>query len=271
MTISFGPVAFEPRFDPALDPDRLEAFVRASAPPPSLRYGPWPCGARRTLEVVLGSTPLGSASPRYREDAGSLSFIARGAIARLDAKSCILTLNPSLQPGERMDQLVLTLAAAGVAAMLEEDLGVVLHASTSAQEGRAWTFPAPHATGKSTVANRLDPDLKISDDLTALVPGRDGDWRAGGVNATGTGTLPLGALLFLRRGVVTEVGPVLETPDALRHLIRNAVLFPGAPTLAARLMDRLAGIAETVPCRLMDFSLTDLDQAHFRRLLWRTM
>jgi len=165
-----------------------------------------------------------------------------------------------------MDQLTLTLAAAGVAAMLEEGLGVVLHASTSAQDGRAWTFPAPHETGKSTVADRLDPDLKISDDLTTLVCGPDGAWRAGGTNATGTGTLPLGGVLFLRRGDRTLLGPALDTSAALRQAIRNAVLFPGSPTLSALLMDRLTKIVAEVPCRMMDFSLKDLDQALFRRL-----
>ena len=208
--------------------------------------------------------------PRFREDRGGLEFLARGAAARLDGGEWRLALDPSLRPGERTDQVVLALAAAGVAAMLRDDLGVVLHASASALGGRAWVFPAPHETGKSTFAARLDPDMKISDDLTSLVCGAGDGWRAGGTNAAGAGTLPLAALLFLRRGARTALGPRLQPPDALRPAIRNAVLFPGSPTLSALLMDRLGDIVDAVPCRVMDFSLDDLDQALFRRLTCRT-
>ncbi|MFH1533242.1 MAG: hypothetical protein ABIK09_21155 [Pseudomonadota bacterium] len=266
MNLAFGPVSFEAHFDPALDPIRLDKLVRAAAPPKTLRYDPWPRRVHRILDVVIGPSEPASSEPRFVEERGRLSFQARGAVAYIDSGGCGLTLDPSLRPGEMMDQLTLTLAATGVAALLEEGLGVVLHASTSAQSGRAWTFPAPHATGKSTVVNRLDPDRKITDDLTTLVPGDDGLWRAGGVNATGTGTLPLGGLLFLRRGGRTTLGPALPVAEALRLAIRNAVLFPGSPTLSALLMDRLIKIVAEVPCRMMDVSLKDLDRALFRRL-----
>jgi len=266
MILAFGPVSFETRFDPALDPARVERLVRAAAPPVTVRHDPWPHRTIRHLTVEVAPVKGAPDGPRFREDRGVLEFLTRGAAARLDDAEWLLLLDPSLQPGEMMDRVVLVLAAAGVAAMLQDDLGAVLHASTSAQSGRAWVFPAPHATGKSTVADRLDPDLKISDDLTSLVCGADGGWRAGGTNAAGAGTLPLGALLFLRRGERTALGPALPPAEALRLAISNAVLFPGSPTLSAQLMDRLSGIVDAVSCRMMDFSLDDLDQALFRRL-----
>jgi hypothetical protein len=266
MILAFGPVTFESRFDAALEDGPMRRLFRAAAPPATRRYGPWPGAAHRHLRVSIGPTGGPTDSPRYVEDGGALGFRARGAAAILTRDACSLRLDPSLQPGERVDQTTLVLAAAGVAAMLEEGLGVVFHASTSAQDGRAWTFPAPHATGKSTVADRLDPDLKIADDLTALVRGPAVPWLAGGTNATGTGTLPLGGLLFLRRAVKTELGPPLGPAEALRHAIRNAVLFPGSPTLSARLMDRLTHLVEEAPCRILDFSLDDLDRPLFRRL-----
>ncbi len=266
MNLEFGPVIFDFRFDAALDSVYLDKLVRAAAPPATLRYDAWPRRVKSAFEVVIGPVANGPAEPRYAEDQRGLSFNARGIAARLDTTSCDVTISPDLLPGEMVDLLILVLAAAGVAVMLEEELGVILHASTSAQGGLAWTFPAPHETGKSTVADLLDADLKISDDLTALVRGPKGPWRAGGTNATGTGTLPIGGLLFLRRSDSSRLGPVLKTSEALRFAIRNAVLFPGSPTLSARLMDRLTGIVSKVPCRLMDFSLKDLDQTLFRRL-----
>ncbi len=266
MTLAFGPVHFEAWFDAALDPLRLERLVQAAAPPRTQRYDPWPRTGHRSFRVVVEPTGGSSDAPRYVETDGTLGFLARGATASITTEGCALSLDPSLQPGEMMDQVTLVLAAAGVAAMLQDELGVVFHASTSAQDGHAWTFPAPHATGKSTVADLLDPDLKISDDLTALVPGAAGPWRAGGTNATSTGTLPLGALLFLRRGDRTGLGPPLGASEALRHAIRNAVLFPGSPTLSSQLMDRLTQLVGEVPSRVMDFSLGDLDRALFRRL-----
>lgn len=267
MILAFGPVTFEARFDERLEGGPMRRLFSAAAPPATRRYDPWPRSARRRLRVHIA--PAGdhpADPPRYVEDVGALGFLARGATAALPPGECTVNLDPSLQPGEMVDQLTLVLAAAGVAAMLQEELGVVFHASTSAQDGRAWTFPAPHATGKSTVADLLDPDLKISDDLTALVTDPAGSWLAGGTNATSTGTLPLGGLLFLRRSARTALGPVLGTAEALRHAIRNAVLFPGSPTLSALLMDRLTGLVEEAPCRVMDFSLEDLGRPLFRRL-----
>lgn len=266
MILAFGPVTFESTFDPILDSAHLERLKDAAGPPASRRHGPWPRQVRRLLSVEVTATGGAPDGPRFREARDGLEFAARGSTAEGVSGAWRLRLDPSLQPGEMMDQVILTLAAAGVATMLEEDLGVVLHASASAQDGRAWAFPAPHATGKSTVVDLLDPDLKISDDLTSLVRGDDHNWRAGGVNASGTGTLPVGALLFLRRGDQTALGPELSAAESLRLAIRNAVLFPGSPTLSTRLMDRLTEIVDAVPCRVMDFSLDDLSPDRFRRL-----
>lgn len=270
LNLAFGPVSFDTSLDDALNFNLVRALARAAAPPSALLYDPWPRTTQQSLVVEVGPCKSVEGGARYEEHAGTLRFRARGADARADGPRWRLRLDPSLRPGEMTDQLVLTLAAAGVAAILQEDLGVVFHASTSAQCGRAWTFPAPHATGKSTVVDRLDPDLKIADDLSTLVTDPAVGWCGGGVNATAAGTLPLGALLFLRRGARTELGPILPAAEAMRLSIRNAVLFPGSPTLSQRLMDRLADLVQEIPCRIMDFSLTDLDPTLFRRLACQT-
>lgn len=269
MILAFGPINFHVTFDPVLEPVLVDGFVRGFTPPAVLQHFPWPREVHRSLEVLIAPNDEATDDPHYSEDNGELSFYARGVAARHSGLHWTMKLDPRLPPREMMDQATLTLAAVGVATMIEERLGVLLHASTTILDGLAWTFPAPHATGKSTVATLVGPD-RLSDDLTVLVPNGDGQWRVADVYAAASGIFPLAGLLFLRRGDRTALGPVLSKSDAIRHEIRNAVLFPGAPSLSLQLLDQLTDIAESVPCRIMDFSLGDLDRDLFRRLICQT-
>ncbi|MBM4371595.1 MAG: hypothetical protein FJ098_08070 [Deltaproteobacteria bacterium] len=270
MDLAFGPVRFAARFDPGLGPELPERLRAACRPPDVVLYRPWPRYLLRELSVVPGSVAAGSGDPAYLDAPSGLRFRARGLEARFGDAAVQVTLDPALRPREMTDQLHLVLAAAASSAMAREELGVVLHASTSAQEGRAWTFPAPHATGKSTVARLLGVEKRLSDDLTALVTHPGEGVLAGGTNANTGGALSLAALLFLRRGPATCPGPRLGPGEALRAAVANTVLFPGSPRLAEKVMGLLADLVAAVPCHVLDFALHDLHPDRFRSLSWTT-
>jgi hypothetical protein len=109
--------------------------------------------------------------------------------------------------------------------------GFLLHGASAIRNGRAFLFSGVSGAGKTTIARLAPRDAVLLTDEISYVR-RDGEgYRACGTPFAGelarpgeNAAAPIDRLYFLAKGPEDRIEPV-ETPDALRMLLRNILFF----------------------------------------------
>lgn len=126
--------------------------------------------------------------------------------------------------------------------------GLLLHASAVEVGGRAYLFPGPSGTGKSTAAAAVPGAAPIGEDR-CVVRRTESGWRVGSIPTWGgkyapvpAVELPAAALLLIRKGHRLAVRPV-GLPEALPRLMVSVIQAPGVPAPAAQILDLVSELA----------------------------
>jgi hypothetical protein len=109
--------------------------------------------------------------------------------------------------------------------------GFLLHGASAIRNGRAFLFSGISGAGKTTISRLAPPDSTLLTDEISYVR-RDGEgYRACGTPFAGelarlgeNAAAPIARLFFLAKGPENRIDPI-ETPDALRMLLRNILFF----------------------------------------------
>lgn len=109
--------------------------------------------------------------------------------------------------------------------------GFLLHGASAIRNGRAFLFSGISGAGKTTISRLAPPDSTLLTDEISYV-GKDGEgYRACGTPFAGelaqlgeNAAAPIDRLFFLAKGPENRIDPI-ETPDALRMLLRNILFF----------------------------------------------
>jgi hypothetical protein len=109
--------------------------------------------------------------------------------------------------------------------------GFLLHGASAIRNGRAFLFSGISGAGKTTISRLAPPDSTLLTDEISYVR-RDGEgYRACGTPFAGelarlgeNEAAPIERLFFLAKGSENRIAPI-NTPDALRMLLRNILFF----------------------------------------------
>jgi len=139
-----------------------------------------------------------------------------------------------------------------LAARLPLEGGLPLHAAGVVVNGKGVAFFGPSGAGKSTLAASC-PQVVLSDEMVAVVPGAGGGYRLGGTGFWGTfesgdpraDLVPLAALVELDKGRPTRLDR-LDARSALRRLVAST-LVPPAPPLWSAALAVIGALVRVVP------------------------
>jgi hypothetical protein len=109
--------------------------------------------------------------------------------------------------------------------------GFLLHGASAIRNRRAFLFSGISGAGKTTISRLAPPDSTLLTDEISYVR-KDGEgYRACGTPFAGelarlgeNAAAPIDRLFFLAKGPENRIDPI-ETPDALRMLLRNILFF----------------------------------------------
>ncbi len=134
------------------------------------------------------------------------------------------------------------------------DGGFLLHSAGLVRHGRAYLFFGPSGAGKTTVTE-LSPDARIlSDDLTLVVRGAPGEFRACSVPFRGVfaprpesaETYPLAGFFRLVQDTADALEP-LKGAAAIGEIIGSLPFVMDRPEMAGEVIDTVAAAAMDVP------------------------
>ena len=167
-------------------------------------------------------------------------------------------------PRERAVENILRVATAWLAAARG---GLLMHSASIVKDGAAWLFFGQSGSGKSTLSALSTKGQVLSDDLTLMLPGPDGQPRAVGTPFRGTytggppvqGAWPVRAAFRLRKARGSEAAEVLP----VRRSLGTAMAIANLPFLVDQLHarpDLFAGIEKVFsafPIRVLRFRKDD--------------
>jgi hypothetical protein len=138
--------------------------------------------------------------------------------------------------------------------LLMQKGGVLLHASSVVDEGRAWVFSGPSGSGKTTIAGLAGDRPVLNDETIALRPAPRG-WEACATPFYGSGgpsmartneRAPVRGLCFLRKAD-HFARRRLSASEAVARAFPEVMLPKRDDRVTTRLLDTLAGLVATVP------------------------
>jgi hypothetical protein len=243
-------------------PDSGEATLRFSAGRSDAPHfiAPPPAGRIEYNPVFVESRPDGESHFRVR--VCTYGQAARFSTAGGDGE--ILFSRAAFDPRERGVENILRVTLAWLTATRG---GMLLHSASIEKDGRAFLFFGQSGAGKSTLASLSRRGRVISDDLTLLLPGRDGGLEAIGSPFRGTytqgepvhGRFPLAAAFRLRKAAEDETArveplpPAQALPDAFANLPFVVDQLHRSPKLFASIERSL----KSIPMYLLRFTRHD--------------
>ena len=143
--------------------------------------------------------------------------------------------------------------------ILAEQGGMLMHASSVAQDGRAWVFTGVSGAGKTTISRLAPPDAHILTDEMSFIRPEDGNYFAHGTPFSGelgrpgeNLRAPLAGVFLLAQGPENRIDP-LSPAEAVRALMTNILYFARDDALTARVFDNAIALAARVPVRRLTF------------------
>jgi hypothetical protein len=150
------------------------------------------------------------------------------------------------------------------AALLLDAGGVMLHAASVVDRGRAWVFCGVSGSGKTTIARLAGRRRVLSDETTALRPGPAG-WRAcatpffgegGPVMGQRNGAVPVRALFFLEKADAFA-HRALSRREAVERGLAQVFVPKNEPAVVASMLAALDRLTAAVPSYVLRFAATD--------------
>jgi hypothetical protein len=137
--------------------------------------------------------------------------------------------------------------------------GFLLHGAGAIRNGKAFLFSGVSGAGKTTISSLLPKDAVLLTDEISYVR-LDGEiYRACGTPFAGelarlgeNASAPIARLFFLAKGPENRIEPV-ETPDALRMLLRNILFFADDPHLVKMVFRSACEFLARVPASRLTF------------------
>ena len=115
--------------------------------------------------------------------------------------------------------------------------GFLLHGASAIRNERAFLFSGVSGAGKTTISRLAPKDAVLLTDEISYITRLDSGYRACGTPFAGelarpgeNAAAPIERLYFLAKGPENRIEPV-ETPEALRLLLRNILFFADDPEL----------------------------------------
>jgi hypothetical protein len=137
--------------------------------------------------------------------------------------------------------------------LIPERDGLILHASSVGDARRAYVFPAPSGTGKSTLVRNSPGKIVLSDEGT-LVRFMDGQlyaysspFRSDIYRNFQSHRMPVEAFYFLRQAPLDRLEPIGKA-EALQRMLREVFLVcsdPGRRVASFRLADRMVTLTDS--------------------------
>ena len=227
--------------------ERYKGFLSAGTP-----------GWRIEMKVEAAPSPALAGDVMVRRDGDRAHFaVQRGDFAGtldLNHRSGTVTLS---EPHEVSIDSFLRIA---YSLALLDVCGLVVHAASLIQRGRAYLFCGPSGSGKTTIA-RLSPDATLLSDELSIA--RISDKRARCYGTPFWGELaragedraaPLVGIYFLHHGSRHALEAV-RPRRALERLLPNVLFFAREAELTARVLGIAADLVESVPCFDLTFRL----------------
>jgi len=170
----------------------------------------------------------------------------------------------SIDPTERAVENVVRVATAWLALARG---GLLMHAASVVRDGRAWLFFGQSGSGKSTLSASSRRGQVVSDDLTLLLPGADGQPMVVGAPFRGTytggepttGMHPVAAAFRLRKAGPAEAAAVEPLPasSAMPDAIANLPFVVDHLAAHPRLFERIERVLGAMPMRALRFRKED--------------
>ena len=137
--------------------------------------------------------------------------------------------------------------------------GFLLHGASAIRNGKAFLFSGVSGAGKTTISSLIPKDGVLLTDEISYVR-RDGEaYRACGTPFAGelarlgeNASAPIVRLFFLAKGPENRIEPI-ETPDALRMLLRNILFFADDPELVKMVFRSACEFLARVPAFRLTF------------------
>lgn len=212
---------------------------------------------RQALEVVRGNPRSGA----MLVDVGCFRGAKAGSAANRQ-RYLVLRDSGSLVIGGMLPDAVAVVGAihVGLAVLLPERNGLLLHASAAGVDGRAIVFPGASGTGKSTACAAVPGAVKLGEDRCALVR-RGSRWLVhsiptwpGKYRAQPLAVMPCAGLVLVRKARPLAVRvPVLA--EAASALLRSVVVAPGVAVSGERVLQLVMEVVGEVPCLELSYTL----------------
>jgi hypothetical protein len=144
---------------------------------------------------------------------------------------------------------------------LLQEGGLLLHASSVVEQGRAWVFSGPSGSGKTTIASLAGRRRVLNDETIALRPGPRA-WTAcatpfygsgGPTMARANASAPLRGLCFLRKADCFTHRR-LSPAEAVARAFPEVMLPKRDPRVVEQLLAALAALAAAVPAWELGFA-----------------
>lgn len=137
--------------------------------------------------------------------------------------------------------------------------GFLLHSASAIRNGKAFLFSGISGAGKTTISSLIPKDAVLLTDEISYVR-RDGEgYRACGTPFAGelarlgeNASAPIARLFFLAKGPENRIDPI-ETPDALRMLLRNILFFADDAELVKMVFRSACDFLARVPAFRLTF------------------
>jgi hypothetical protein len=137
--------------------------------------------------------------------------------------------------------------------------GFLLHGASAIRNGKAFLFSGVSGAGKTTISSLIPKDAVLLTDEISYVS-RDGEtYRGCGTPFAGelarlgeNASAPVARLFFLAKGPENRIDPI-ETPDALRMLLRNILFFADDPDLVKMVFRSACEFLARVPAFRLTF------------------
>ena len=224
------------------------------------RYAPFISRRAPTVDVDVASTeryrPGRAPRPSATWEDGHYSLVSSPARAEGDLVDGRVRFRTAPGPALNPDLFRLLCGF-----LLLQDGGILLHASSVVDKGRAWVFSGPSGSGKTTIAGLAGGRRVLNDETIALRPGSRG-WTAGATPFYGSGgpemaqaneQAPLRALCFLRKAD-RFAHRRLSPAEAVARAFPEVMLPKRDDRVAEHLLAALSGLAARVPAYDLAFA-----------------